>query len=235
MLWKWPRKIAVPTEIEAQQCLPRGSDSPGWGILESDTVEYGHKSHWTRTREWLRWQGPAIVNDIRVLSSERVAHTNKHAARKQRNVRRWKPLPSNVTENISLWSVVMSCVEVPRKSTYQSKTRLPSLNRLTICAYRRPLHQTTITMFLLQMILMKYVLNILLRPRGTPPAWGNCCTAGKLVLHTNDKKSSCACHATACGIGPAVDDSFIQLGRIPAYQVRSPGQHGIPYISSTFC
>jgi hypothetical protein len=26
--------------------------------LESETVKYGHESHWTRTREWFRWRGP---------------------------------------------------------------------------------------------------------------------------------------------------------------------------------
>jgi hypothetical protein len=32
--------------------------------LVSETVKYGHESHGTRTREWLRWRGPvAIVND----------------------------------------------------------------------------------------------------------------------------------------------------------------------------
>jgi hypothetical protein len=31
---------------------------------QSETVKYGRESHGTRTREWLRWRGPAaIVND----------------------------------------------------------------------------------------------------------------------------------------------------------------------------
>jgi hypothetical protein len=47
------------------------------GILESETVKYGHESHVTRTREWLHWRGPAtIVNDRPVLSSERESPTS---------------------------------------------------------------------------------------------------------------------------------------------------------------
>jgi hypothetical protein len=50
------------------------------GSLESDTVKYGHESHGTRTREWLRWRGPvAFANDRSVLSSERTPHINKPA------------------------------------------------------------------------------------------------------------------------------------------------------------
>jgi hypothetical protein len=42
------------------------------GRLESETVNYGHESHGTRTRKLLRWRGPgAIANDRPVLSSER--------------------------------------------------------------------------------------------------------------------------------------------------------------------
>jgi hypothetical protein len=43
------------------------------GSLGSETVKYGPESHGTRTRESLRWRGPAaIVNDRPVLSSERI-------------------------------------------------------------------------------------------------------------------------------------------------------------------
>jgi hypothetical protein len=46
------------------------------GSLESGTVKYGHESHGTGTREWLRWRGPAaIVND----RPERAPHINKPA------------------------------------------------------------------------------------------------------------------------------------------------------------
>jgi hypothetical protein len=48
------------------------------GSLESETVKYGHESHGTRTREWLRWRGPAAnLKDRPVLSSERAPHINK--------------------------------------------------------------------------------------------------------------------------------------------------------------
>jgi hypothetical protein len=42
-----------------------------WSV-ESKTVKYGHGSHGTRTRKWLRWRGPgALTNNRPVLSSER--------------------------------------------------------------------------------------------------------------------------------------------------------------------
>jgi hypothetical protein len=48
--------------------------------LESETVKYGHESHGTLTREWLRCRGlAAIGNDRLVLSSERALHINKPA------------------------------------------------------------------------------------------------------------------------------------------------------------
>jgi hypothetical protein len=50
------------------------------GSLESERVKYGHESHGTRTREWLRWRAPAaILNDRPALSSARAPHINKHA------------------------------------------------------------------------------------------------------------------------------------------------------------
>jgi hypothetical protein len=37
--------------------------------FESETVKYGRESHGTRTREWLRWRGPAaIVNNSQSAS-----------------------------------------------------------------------------------------------------------------------------------------------------------------------
>jgi hypothetical protein len=33
-----------------------------YGSLESETLKYGCKSHGTRTREWLRWRGPAAAS-----------------------------------------------------------------------------------------------------------------------------------------------------------------------------
>jgi hypothetical protein len=48
------------------------------GGLESETVKYNHESRGTRTREGLRWRGPAAFTKNRpVLSSERTAHKNK--------------------------------------------------------------------------------------------------------------------------------------------------------------
>jgi hypothetical protein len=50
------------------------------GSLQTETVKYGHDSQGTLTRKLLRWRGPAaIVNDRRVLSSERAPHMNKPA------------------------------------------------------------------------------------------------------------------------------------------------------------
>jgi hypothetical protein len=49
------------------------------GSLKSETVKYCHKFKGTRTRERLRWQGPAEhTKDIPVLSSERASHGMKN-------------------------------------------------------------------------------------------------------------------------------------------------------------
>jgi hypothetical protein len=46
------------------------------GNLKSERVKYGHEPQGTRTRERLRWQGPAAyTKDRPVLSSERAPHT----------------------------------------------------------------------------------------------------------------------------------------------------------------
>jgi hypothetical protein len=42
------------------------------GSLESETVKYGSESHGTRTREGMRWRGPAaivkpILSSVRIL------------------------------------------------------------------------------------------------------------------------------------------------------------------------
>jgi hypothetical protein len=45
------------------------------GSLKFETVKYGRKSQGTRTRERLRWQGPAAnTKDRPALSSERAPH-----------------------------------------------------------------------------------------------------------------------------------------------------------------
>jgi hypothetical protein len=54
------------------------------GSLKSETVKYGRESQGTRTREKLRWQGPAgDTKDRHVLSSERATHKNKTVTVKQ--------------------------------------------------------------------------------------------------------------------------------------------------------
>jgi hypothetical protein len=48
------------------------------GSLKSETVKYGHESQETRTRERLRWRGPAAyTKDRPVLSSEKTLHEIK--------------------------------------------------------------------------------------------------------------------------------------------------------------
>jgi hypothetical protein len=48
------------------------------GSLRSETVKYGRESQGTRTRERLRWQGPApYTKDRPVVSSERAPHKNR--------------------------------------------------------------------------------------------------------------------------------------------------------------
>jgi hypothetical protein len=54
------------------------------GSLKSEIVKYVHESQGTRTRESLRWRGPAAyIKDRSVLSSERVPHKNKTVTVKQ--------------------------------------------------------------------------------------------------------------------------------------------------------
>jgi hypothetical protein len=49
------------------------------GSFKSETVKYGRKFQGTRTRERLRWQGPAAhTNDRPVLLSERAPHGIKN-------------------------------------------------------------------------------------------------------------------------------------------------------------
>jgi hypothetical protein len=49
------------------------------GSLKSETVKYSRKSQGTRTRERLRWQGPAAhTKDRPILSLERVTHEIKN-------------------------------------------------------------------------------------------------------------------------------------------------------------
>jgi hypothetical protein len=48
------------------------------GSLKSETVNYGHGSEMTQTRERLRWRGPAAyTKDRPALSSERAPQENQ--------------------------------------------------------------------------------------------------------------------------------------------------------------
>jgi hypothetical protein len=54
------------------------------GTLKFERVKYGRESQGIRTRERLRWQGPAAyTKDRPVLSSERAPHKNKTITVKQ--------------------------------------------------------------------------------------------------------------------------------------------------------
>jgi hypothetical protein len=54
------------------------------GSLKSETVKYGREPQETRSRERLRWQGPAAyTKDRPVLSSERAPHKIKIVTVKQ--------------------------------------------------------------------------------------------------------------------------------------------------------
>jgi hypothetical protein len=54
------------------------------GCLKFETIKYGREYQGTRTREKLRWQGPAAyTKDRPVLSSERAPHKDKTVTVKQ--------------------------------------------------------------------------------------------------------------------------------------------------------
>jgi hypothetical protein len=54
-----------------------GMTRPQCGILEPETIRYIHESRGTRTREWLRWRGPAaIVRERPILLSERILYND---------------------------------------------------------------------------------------------------------------------------------------------------------------
>jgi hypothetical protein len=54
------------------------------GSLKPETIKYGRESQGTRTRERLRWRGPAAYTKGRlVLLSERVPHNNNTLTVKQ--------------------------------------------------------------------------------------------------------------------------------------------------------
>jgi hypothetical protein len=48
------------------------------GSLKSETIKYGYESQETRTREMLRWRGPAAyIKDRPALSSERALYKTR--------------------------------------------------------------------------------------------------------------------------------------------------------------
>jgi hypothetical protein len=77
-------KVISVTSVEAESNTSTvtlrvvGGDEKG--SFESETVNYGHESHGSRTQKCLHWQGPgAIVNDSPVFSSDRAPNINKPA------------------------------------------------------------------------------------------------------------------------------------------------------------
>jgi hypothetical protein len=79
--WKEPRVEAGSNTSTVTLQVIEGDET---GSLESETVKYGRESQGTRTREGLRWHGPAAyTKDRPVLSSERAPPKNKTVAVKQ--------------------------------------------------------------------------------------------------------------------------------------------------------
>jgi hypothetical protein len=64
-------RLTVGRNITLTLTWPKGS-------LKPEKVKYGHESQGTRTRERLRWRGPAAyTKDRPVLLSERAPQKNK--------------------------------------------------------------------------------------------------------------------------------------------------------------
>jgi hypothetical protein len=74
------------------------------GSLKTETVKYGREYQGTRTRERLRWRGPAAhTKDRPVLSSERYPHKNKTVTAKT-VINIWTWAPSDLlTVAMQLW------------------------------------------------------------------------------------------------------------------------------------
>jgi hypothetical protein len=78
------RLTCVEVGSNTSTVILRVVGSDGKGSLKSETVKYGRESQGTRTRERLRWQGPAAyIKDRPILSSERAPHKNKTVTVKQ--------------------------------------------------------------------------------------------------------------------------------------------------------
>jgi hypothetical protein len=52
---------------------------PGSESLESKTLKYSHEYRGIRTREWLRWRGPAAIVNDRPVSSQRGRRTSANS------------------------------------------------------------------------------------------------------------------------------------------------------------
>jgi hypothetical protein len=78
-LLKWFRVTRVEAGSNTSTVTLRVVGGDEKGSLKSETVRYSRKSQGTRTRERLRWQGPAAhTKDRPVLSSERASHGIKN-------------------------------------------------------------------------------------------------------------------------------------------------------------
>jgi hypothetical protein len=86
-MWPGPR-VEVGSNTSTVTLRVVGGDEKG--SLRCETVKYGREIQGTRSKERLRWQGPAAYIKVRpVLSSERAPHKKKTVT---------------VTQVIKIWS-----------------------------------------------------------------------------------------------------------------------------------
>jgi hypothetical protein len=75
-IYKIPPRVEAGSNTSTVALRVVGGDEKG--SLKSETVKYDSKSHGTRTRERLHWQGPAAyTKDRHVFPSQRAPHKNK--------------------------------------------------------------------------------------------------------------------------------------------------------------
>jgi hypothetical protein len=76
LIWLWHQQTSsVEAGSNTSTVALRVVGGEKKGRLESETVKYGREYHGTRTRQWMRWRGPAtILNDRSILSSERMLY-----------------------------------------------------------------------------------------------------------------------------------------------------------------
>jgi hypothetical protein len=75
-VFTWRTRVEAGSNTSTVTLRVVGDD--GKGSLNSETVKYGREFQGARTREWLRWHGPAAYIKHRpVLKSERAPHNNK--------------------------------------------------------------------------------------------------------------------------------------------------------------